>query len=93
MFSRISDIDDIGGDGGGGRDDDLDPQGDEDEDGIRNGLETNGIASGTGRLIKTDPLNRDTDGDGVEDGDELAESVGGTTSYWYMRTRPHQQRQ
>ncbi len=40
----------------------LDPDGDEDLDGLRNGIE---------KVLNLDPLNRDTDGDGVADGQEV----------------------
>ena len=41
----------------------LDPDGDADGDGLKNGLET--------KLLATDPANRDTDGDGTPDGEEI----------------------
>jgi len=40
----------------------LDPDGDDDLDGLRNGIE---------KVLNLDPLNRDSDGDGVADGQEV----------------------
>lgn len=44
---------------------------DSDGDGIPDYYEINGLISGTGSLIKTDPNNSDTDHDGILDGDEI----------------------
>ena len=44
---------------------------DSDGDGIPDYYEINGLVSGTGNLIKTDPNNDDTDEDDISDGDEI----------------------
>jgi len=46
---------------------------DTDQDGIPNLIETQGIRSGTGAVVITDPAKWDTDGDGLSDGDEAGE--------------------
>ncbi len=46
---------------------------DSDKDGLPDVLETNGMISNKGTLIKTDPDNSDTDGDGLSDGYEMGE--------------------
>lgn len=55
VFSRIS----------------LDPDGDHDGDGIRNGSELDGIVTGSGQRYVLNPFDPDTDGDGLLDGEEL----------------------
>ncbi|HEY0188219.1 MAG TPA: VWA domain-containing protein [Cellulomonas sp.] len=50
---------------------------DTDGDGIADEAETAGVRDGLGRVYVTDPLNADTDGDGLPDGDELGKLVDG----------------
>ena len=49
----------------------LDPAGDEDGDGLPNGYELGKAVAGTGTLYLTNPLDSDTDNDGLSDGEEL----------------------
>lgn len=71
----------------------LDPFGDADEDGLLNGWETNGMAVGTGRTITTNPLAKDSDGDGAWDSDELVivSSDLELDLYFRMRSNPNVQ--
>ena len=51
----------------------LAKDGDEDGDGLNNAVEQDGLLdAATGELITSDPLNADSDGDGLDDGDEVA---------------------
>ena len=49
----------------------LDPAGDEDHDGLQNGTEIKGAVTGSGATYVLDPLDADTDGDGLMDGEEI----------------------
>jgi hypothetical protein len=49
----------------------LEPAGDEDKDGLKNGIEMRGAITGSGATYVLDPLDPDTDGDGLMDGDEI----------------------
>ncbi|USZ67279.1 hypothetical protein NGM10_11115 [Halorussus salilacus] len=59
---------------------------DSDGDGLSNSLERMGIPIGNGERIYTDPYDADTDGDGLDDGEEVGglvdsnRSVGTTTN-------------
>ncbi|MBR3419941.1 MAG: hypothetical protein IKG82_14735 [Oscillospiraceae bacterium] len=48
----------------------MDPT-DNDQDGLPDILEAVGIRCSTGKIITSDPTKRDTDGDGLKDGDEI----------------------
>jgi len=57
--------------------DGLDPDGDEDGDGLPNRVETNTGVYVSPEDTGTDPYNRDTDGDGLSDGDEVHVTAAG----------------
>jgi hypothetical protein len=49
---------------------------DPDGDGLPTVLEVNGFATGLGETVTTDPYDADTDGDGLDDGEEVGSLVG-----------------
>jgi hypothetical protein len=65
---------------------------DSDGDGVPDYLEAGGITSGTGVVIRTDAYNRDTDGDGLSDGEELGPKIRtssyGTGNYYPAHSDP-----
>lgn len=53
---------------------------DSDHDGLKDGVETSGWRTQDGAFFRTDPLQADTDGDGLSDGDEAGPTVGGDSA-------------
>lgn len=68
--------------------DDLGDQ-DTDGDGLYDRWELQGMPTGSGRVVHTDPTLADTDGDGIPDGEEvLLVSQSTTSGYFWMKTDP-----
>ena len=62
---------------------------DNDNDGLPDDLEVNGIVLQTGRTIYTNPNKADSDGDGLKDGEEIIISSNDSYMYFMMKSNPN----